>query len=141
MKENGIWDTLKKTGISAGCGIVSLAAFLAVCSAIALGTGDPAPLLLPLSLTSLALSCIVAGTVAARLGSEAPGALLSSLFTSCSYVLILFITGLFFPTSDTGFGIGRRLLVYGGMILLGLLGGVIGRPRARKRPRHGRRRL
>ena len=140
MKENGILDTLKRTGIAVGFGIVSLAVFLAVCSAIALGTGDPDPLLLPLSLTSLALSFVVTGIVSARLGSDGLGTLLSSLSASCTYVLLLLLTGLFLPSSDTGLGIGIKLLIYVGMILTGLIGGVIGKPRAKKKPRHGRRR-
>ena len=139
MKENGILYTVKRLGISLGCGVFSLAVFLAVCSAIALGTGDPDPLLLPLSLTSLALSFIVTGIVSARLGSDSIGTLLSSLSASCTYVLSIFLTGLFFPSSDTVFGIGIKMLIYSGMILTGLLGGVIGRPRTKKRPVHHRR--
>ncbi len=139
MKENGILYIIKRLGISVGSGIIVLAVLLAIASAIALGTGDPDPLLLPLSMTCLALSCTVTGFVSAKTCSEYIGSLLSSLFAMLFFVLLMFLTGLFFTSESTGFGIGINLLVYGGMILLGLLGGVIGRPRVKKKPRHGRR--
>lgn len=139
MKENGILSILKRLAVSLGCGIGSMVILLAVFSAIALASGDPDSLLLPLSLTCLAISCIVTGIVSARLCSTELSPLLSSLLSSGIFVIMLIFMGFFFSSSDTGFSIGIKLLVYGGMILLGLIGGVIGRPRSKKRSRHIRR--
>ncbi len=139
MKERGIMYVLKRLAVSVGCGLASMGVLLSVFAAVALGSGDPDSLLLPLSLTCLALSCIITGILSARLCGEELNSLLSSLSASGVFVILLILIGLFFPRADSGLGIGIKLLVYGGMILLGLLGGVIGRPRAKRRVRHVKR--
>ena len=136
MKENSTLYVLQRLCIALGCGIISLAVLIAIFSAIALATGDPEPLLVPLGLTSLALSCIATGIFSARLCGETLGYPLSSLSASVVFVLIMFLTSLFFVSDNSQFNIGTKLIVYAGMILFGLSGGILGKTRKKKKGRH-----
>ena len=136
MKEGRALYFIRQIGISVGGGILTLAILLAASSAVALGTGDPEPLMLPLSLTSLAVSCLITGALAARLCGDTFPYLISSLSASALLVLLQLSAGLFFQADDNVLTTGLRILVYCSMLILGMLGGILGRPRLRKVRRH-----
>lgn len=115
---------------------------LLVFSAVSVSAKDPTAYVKPLSLLALGLASLVCGIaasvtcrkceIASYLISTAAGAVL---------VVALFIFSFLLPVSG-GFSFGGavRAAVYGGVVLLSLLGSVVARPRAKKHARYSPRR-
>lgn len=114
---------------------------LLVFSAVSVSAKDPTAYVKPLSLLALGLASLVCGIaasvtcrkceIASYLISTAAGAVL---------VVALFIFSFLPVSGGFSFGGAVRAAVYGGVVLLSLLGSVVARPRAKKHARYSPRR-
>lgn len=114
---------------------------LLVFSAVSVSAKDPTAYVKPLSLLALGLASLVCGIaasvtcrkceIASYLISTAAGAVL---------VVALFIFSFLPVSGGLSFGGAVRAAVYGGVVLLSLLGSVVARPRAKKHARYSPRR-
>lgn len=114
---------------------------LLVFSAVSVSAKDPTAYVKPLSLLALGLASLVCGIaasvtcrkceIASCLISTAAGAVL---------VVALFIFSFLPVSGGFSFGGAVRAAVYGGVVLLSLLGSVVARPRAKKHARYSPRR-
>lgn len=122
--------------ISAGIAIVSAVLLLLAFAALSVSAEDPLSLVKPLSLVALGLASVVCGVASSCLNrrSELPCYLLGSISGA---VLVVILFSLSFVSIESGTPMSGTLKasVYGGVVVLSLLGALLARPRGRKHAR------
>lgn len=114
---------------------------LLVFSAVSVSAKDPTAYVKPLSLLALGLASLVCGIAASVTcrKCEIPSYLISTA-AGAVLVVALFIFSFLPVSGGFSFGGSVRAAVYGGVVLLSLLGSVVARPRAKKHARYSPRR-
>ena len=114
---------------------------LLIFSAVSVSAKDPTAYVKPLSLLALGLASLVCGAAASVLcrRCEIPLYLLSAI-SGAVLVVALFIFSFLPVSGGFSFGGAVRAGVYGGVVLLSLLGSVVARPRTKKHARYSPRR-
>ncbi len=139
--ENTFLSTAIKLGIGVGSTFVSAAVFLFTGAWVAYASGDPDSLVFPLAMAALALSMTVGGFVTAKVcDPDVLSPILSALLCGVICAAVIFLIGLFPSADESGVTGYLKPVILILSVLLCTLGGVIGKPRGRKRPRLPRRR-
>ena len=114
---------------------------LLVFSAVSVSAKDPTAYVKPLSLLALGLASLVCGIAASVTCRKCEiSSYLISTAAGAVLVVALFIFSFLPVSGGLSFGGAVRAAVYGGVVLLSLLGSVVARPRAKKHARYSPRR-
>ncbi len=133
-KNNPVITTLIRLGISLGITLVVSAILLLTVTFVAYKTEDPAVMVKSMSLTVLGVVSAVGGGIASRLcDRDALPPIAFSAICGAVYCLVLFLLTVLPVNSGIEGESVPRIIVYLAVIALFTLGGVIVRPREKKR--------
>ncbi len=136
MKEsNGIVDLLTASLKVLLITMVAAAVLLLAFTGIAYSAEDPNGMVGALSLAPLFISSLIGGISSARIfGEGAIAGIISGLITAAIVFILSFIP----VESGANRSVGVTLVLYAAIVLSGLIGGVIGRKRGKKRPQYNK---
>lgn len=133
-KNNPVLNTLIRLGISLGVTVAVAFVLLLISTAVAYNMEDPTGMIKTVSLISLFLTALTGGVVSSRIGErEYLPPIVFSMLTGVLYVLLSLLLTVIPVNSEAGVHDIPKIIVYLGIIAVFSLGGVIGRPREKKR--------
>ena len=133
-KNNCVISIIIRLGISLGVTFIVAFVLMLISTAVAYNLEDPTGIIKTVSLISLVLTSLVGGIVSSKIGdSEYLPPIVFSVITGVLYVLITLLMTVIPVKSEGGILDVPNIIIYLGIIAVFSLGGVIGRPREKKR--------
>lgn len=133
-RSNSVITLIIKLGISLGISVLIGAVLLLIGTAVAYNLEDPAGTVKTVSLISIVMTALIGGIVSSRFcDRDIIPPIPFSAITGTLFVLLSFLLTVLPVKAEEGILNIPKILIYIGEIAVFTLGGIIGRPREKKR--------